>query len=181
MMTEISAALLLTLLCEVNPLLLGISTAAAGAHEATAIWDVRAAVDGGREVRPAEQHIRSFLESLSFMAMSALLCLHRDQVNDVWQGQAGPAAWRLRLRRQRLPARLPGRGREPDRRAVRGGTMPLRQDQEAPGGALGGALSRSDPGGTGIRRRRCGRGFSYLGPDTAVIKDPRTLARIKAW
>jgi DNA topoisomerase IB len=54
--------------------------------------------------------------------------------------------------------------------------MALRQDQEA----LESALSRSDPGGTGIRRRRCGRGFSYLGPDTALIKDPRTLARIKA-
>jgi DNA topoisomerase IB len=56
----------------------------------------------------------------------------------------------------------------------------LRQDQEALEGALGGALSRSDPGGTGIRRRRCGRGFSYLGPDTTVIKDPQTLTRIKA-
>ena len=54
--------------------------------------------------------------------------------------------------------------------------MALRQDQEA----LEGELSRSDPSGTGIRRRRCGRGFSYLGPDTALIKDPRTLARIKA-
>ena len=91
-------------LCEVNPLLLGISTAAAGVHEATAIWDVRAAVHGGREVRPAEQHIHSFLESLPFMATSALLCLHWDQVNDVWQGRAGSAAWRLRLRRKRLPA-----------------------------------------------------------------------------
>ena len=30
------------------------------------------------------------------------------------------------------------------------------------------------------QRRRRGRGFSYLGPDRAVIKDPRTLARIKA-
>jgi hypothetical protein len=104
MMTEISAPLLFTLLCEVNPLLLGISTAAAGAHEATAIWDVRSAVDGGREVRPAEQHIHSFLESLPFMAMSALLCLHWDQIADVWLGRAGPAAWRLRLRRRRLPA-----------------------------------------------------------------------------
>src|SRR5690348_14104315 len=54
--------------------------------------------------------------------------------------------------------------------------MALRQGQEA----VESALSRSDPSGTGIRRRRCGRGFSYLGPDTAVIKDPRTLARIKA-
>jgi len=54
--------------------------------------------------------------------------------------------------------------------------MALRQDQEA----LEGELSRSDPSGMGILRRRCGRGFSYLGPDTAVIKDPQTLARIKA-
>jgi hypothetical protein len=104
MMAEISVPLLLTLLCEVNPLLLGISTAAAGVHEATAIWDVRAAVDGGREVRPAEQHIHSFLESLPFMAVSALLCLHWDQVVKAGQGQAGATAWRLRLRRKRLPS-----------------------------------------------------------------------------
>ena len=39
---------------------------------------------------------------------------------------------------------------------------------------------RSDPNGEGIRRRRCGRGFTYLGSDAATIKDPRTLARIKA-
>jgi hypothetical protein len=41
-------------------------------------------------------------------------------------------------------------------------------------------LGRSDPNGTGIRRRRCGRGFTYLGTDAATIKDQRTLARIKA-
>jgi hypothetical protein len=64
MMTEISVPLLLTALCEVSPLLLGIGAAAAGAREATAIRDVRSAVDGGREVRPAEQHIHNFLESL---------------------------------------------------------------------------------------------------------------------
>ena len=58
---------------EVNPLLLAISAATAGVHDATAIWDVRAAVNGGREVRPAEQNIHSFLESLPFMAISALL------------------------------------------------------------------------------------------------------------
>ena len=104
MMTEISVPLVLTLLCEVNPLLLRISTAAAGGHEATAIWDVRSAVDGCREVRPAGQHLHSFLESLPFMAMSALLCLHWDQIAGAWPGRAGPAAWRLRLRRERLPA-----------------------------------------------------------------------------
>jgi DNA topoisomerase IB len=58
--------------------------------------------------------------------------------------------------------------------------MALRQGQKGLESAPGGALRRSDPGGTGIRRRRCGRGFSYLGPDAAVITDPRTIARIKA-
>ena len=81
------AWLVLTLLCEVNPLLLGISATTAGLYEATAIWDVRSAVDGGREVRPAEQHIHSFLESLPFMAVSALFCLHWDEV----------ASWRCHL------------------------------------------------------------------------------------
>ena len=102
MMAEISVPLLLTLLCEVNPLLLGISGAAAGVHEAAAMWDVRATVDGGRDVHPAEQHIHSFLESLPFMAMSALLCLHWDQIAGVRQGRAGSAAWQLR--RKHLPA-----------------------------------------------------------------------------
>jgi DNA topoisomerase IB len=44
----------------------------------------------------------------------------------------------------------------------------------------GGTLRRSDPNGTGIRRRRRGRGFSYLRADGAPVTDPRALARIKA-
>ena len=44
----------------------------------------------------------------------------------------------------------------------------------------GGPLRRSNPACAGIRRRRCGRGFSYLGADGATVKDPQTLARIKA-
>jgi hypothetical protein len=40
------------------------------------------------------------------------------------------------------------------------------QGQEALASASGAALRRSEPSGTGIRRRRCGHGFSYLGPDT---------------
>ncbi|HZR53847.1 MAG TPA: DNA topoisomerase IB [Streptosporangiaceae bacterium] len=43
-----------------------------------------------------------------------------------------------------------------------------------------GSLTRSDPSGSGIRRRRCGRGFRYLGPDSAAITDESTLSRIKA-
>jgi hypothetical protein len=103
MMTEIAVPVTLALLCEVNPLLLALATAAGLAHEATAIWDVRAAVDGGREVRPAEQHIHSFLESLPFMGISALLCLHWDEVTRAARGQAGRQGWRLLLRRRRLP------------------------------------------------------------------------------
>jgi hypothetical protein len=104
MMAEIAVPVTLALLCEVNPLLLTVAGAALSAHEATAIWDVRTAVDGGREVRPAEQHIHSFLESLPFMAASALLCLHWDQVERAARRDPGDReAWRLRLRRARLP------------------------------------------------------------------------------
>ena len=41
-------------------------------------------------------------------------------------------------------------------------------------------LRRSDPNGPGMRRRRCGRGFCYLGPGAQPVRDPHTLARIKA-
>jgi hypothetical protein len=105
MMAEVAVPVTLTLLCEVNPLLLTLTATILGVHEATAIWDVRAAVDGGREVRPAEQHIHSFLESLPFMATSALLCLHWDQVQRARRHPGDHQAWRLRLRRRRLPGR----------------------------------------------------------------------------
>jgi DNA topoisomerase IB len=42
-----------------------------------------------------------------------------------------------------------------------------------------GELIRSDPAAGGIRRRRCGRGFRYLGV-SAPVTDPEILARIKA-
>ena len=54
--------------------------------------------------------------------------------------------------------------------------MALREDQQG----LGDPLRRSDLDGAGIRRRRCGRGFTYLGADATAVKDPDTLARIKA-
>jgi DNA topoisomerase IB len=58
--------------------------------------------------------------------------------------------------------------------------MALRQKQNGPGSEVTLPLRRSDLGGTGIRRRRRGRGFSYLGPDAAVITEPRTLDRIRS-
>src|ERR1051326_2934060 len=41
-------------------------------------------------------------------------------------------------------------------------------------------LRRSDPAGPGIIRRRCGRGFRYLGPGAQPVRDAETLARIRA-
>jgi len=43
-----------------------------------------------------------------------------------------------------------------------------------------GKLSRSDLTAAGIRRRRCGRGFRYLGPDAEPVRDPLVLDRIRA-
>jgi DNA topoisomerase IB len=43
-----------------------------------------------------------------------------------------------------------------------------------------GKLSRSDLSAPGIRRIRCGRGFRYAGPDAGPVRDPQTLARVRA-
>ncbi|WP_234334220.1 diguanylate cyclase [Streptomyces sp. NRRL B-1347] len=101
MMTEVGIPIALTLRYEVNPLLLTVQSAATAAHEATALWDVRTAVRSHREVKPIEQHIHSFLESLPFAAMAALWCLHHDQVRSLLRGGRGAAdAWRLIPRRR---------------------------------------------------------------------------------
>jgi DNA topoisomerase IB len=42
------------------------------------------------------------------------------------------------------------------------------------------ALVRSDPGAAGISRRRCGRGFRYMGPGGAAVRDPGTITRIRS-
>ncbi|MEV5508025.1 diguanylate cyclase [Streptomyces orinoci] len=106
MMTEVGVPIVLTLLYEVNPLLLSVQLGAAACHEATALWDVRTAVHSDREVKPVEQHIHSFLESLPFAALASLMCLHHDQVRSLLRGGRGnPAAWRLVPRRRPLPRR----------------------------------------------------------------------------
>ncbi|MFG3206303.1 diguanylate cyclase [Streptomyces sp. NPDC048192] len=110
MMAEVGVPILLTLRYRVNPRLLSLLLAGALVHEATALWDVRTAVDSDREVRPAEQHIHSFLESLPFGALASLMCLHADQVRSLLRGGGGdPDAWRLLPRRRPLsPGYLAG-------------------------------------------------------------------------
>ncbi|MGW2718517.1 diguanylate cyclase [Streptomyces sp. NPDC001492] len=103
MMAEVGIPIALTLRYEVNPLLLTVQLGGAAVHEATALWDVRTAVRSDREVTPLEQHIHSFLESLPYGALSALMCLHADQVKALLRGGAGRAdAWRLVPRRRPL-------------------------------------------------------------------------------
>ncbi|MGW2572824.1 diguanylate cyclase [Streptomyces sp. NPDC001537] len=103
MMAEVGIPIALTLRYEVNPLLLTVQLGGAAVHEATALWDVRTAVKSDREVTPLEQHIHSFLESLPYGALSALMCLHADQVKALLRGGNGRAdAWRLVPRRRPL-------------------------------------------------------------------------------
>ncbi|MCL8015456.1 diguanylate cyclase [Streptomyces sp. AS02] len=104
MMTEVGIPIALTLRYEVNPLLLTVQLGATATHEATALWDVRTAVHSDREVKPVEQHIHSFLESLPFGGLASLMCLHADQVASLLRGGRGdPDAWRLVPRRPPLP------------------------------------------------------------------------------
>ncbi|MER6062502.1 diguanylate cyclase [Streptomyces sp. NPDC001792] len=112
MMAEIGLPIALTLRYRINPLLLSVQLGAAAVHEATALWDVRTAVDSDREVSPLEQHIHSFLESLPFGALASLMCLHADQVRSLVRGGGGDRdAWRLRKRRRPLsPGYLTGIG-----------------------------------------------------------------------
>ncbi|WP_433142514.1 DNA topoisomerase IB [Actinomadura nitritigenes] len=41
-------------------------------------------------------------------------------------------------------------------------------------------LQRSDPSEPGFARRKCGKGFTYLGPDGRTLADPAERARIRA-
>jgi len=103
MMTEVGIPIALTLRYEINPLLLSVQLGGAAVHEATALWDVRTAVRSEREVKPVEQHIHSFLESLPFAALASLMCLHSDQVKSLaGGGRSDPDAWRLVPRRRPL-------------------------------------------------------------------------------
>jgi hypothetical protein len=107
MMAEVGVPAVLVLLCEVDPPLLATLVLGVLAHEATALWDVYTAQDAGREVTVLEQHVHSFLESLPCMALSALACLHPDQVRGLRGRLTGAVRgpWRLTLRRPPFPAR----------------------------------------------------------------------------
>ena len=80
MMAEVGIPVLGALALQVNRRLMLIMGAAAVTHEVTAAWDVRTAHDSTREVRPSEQHVHSFLETLPFTTLAAVACLHWDEL-----------------------------------------------------------------------------------------------------
>ena len=104
MMAEVGVPITLALLFEIDPLVLAIIAGSIAAHEVTALWDVTAGEHGGRRVTVWEQHMHSFLESLPIMAASALGCLHWRQVRELIGGVRSRDAWRLRWKREHLPA-----------------------------------------------------------------------------
>ncbi|HEY5206887.1 MAG TPA: DNA topoisomerase IB [Roseiarcus sp.] len=53
-------------------------------------------------------------------------------------------------------------------------------EQDRPDAAEAAGLVYADLGRPGLRRRRAGKGFSYLGPDGASLRDQASLARIRA-
>jgi hypothetical protein len=78
MMTEVGLPILMGLLLEVNAGVLAAMLAAAFLHWATAWVDI-SYTTGRREIRPTEQHIHSFIETLPFWAVSFVCCLEWKQ------------------------------------------------------------------------------------------------------
>ncbi len=76
MFAEAGMPLVLSVLFEMNPLLVTLMTGAAATHELTAIGDVRLALDSQREVTQAEQHVHSFLEVMPFWVVPLMVLLH---------------------------------------------------------------------------------------------------------
>ena len=85
-----------------------------------------------------------------------------------------PAAARKSGRRWNGPAAAPARG------ARRGRTRIPREALDPQHAAQSAGLRYVSDASPGISRRRAGKGFSYAGPDGRPVRDPATVARIRA-
>ena len=85
-----------------------------------------------------------------------------------------PAAARKSGRRWKGPAAAPARG------ARRGRTRIPREALDPQHAAQSAGLRYVSDASPGISRRRAGKGFSYAGPDGRPVRDPATVARIRA-
>lgn len=99
---EVGLPILLSLLFEINPLMLSVLAGAVAVHTATAVGDVRLAIHE-REVKTGEQHTHSFMEVLPFMGFAFACCLHGDATRKLLTGRTEPGDWKLTLKKPRLP------------------------------------------------------------------------------
>ena len=76
MFAEAGIPLLLAAALEMNPLVITLMTSAAAVHEATAMLDVRLALESDRHVSQFEQHVHSFLEVMPFCSVPLMVLLH---------------------------------------------------------------------------------------------------------
>ena len=83
MFAEAGLPLLLATAFEMNPLLIALMTGAAASHEATAMLDVRLALNSRRNVSQWEQHVHSFLEVMPFWIVPLMVLLNRP-MTDRW-------------------------------------------------------------------------------------------------
>lgn len=83
MFAEAGIPLLLAAAFEMNPLLIVLMTGGAAVHEATAMLDVRVALNSDRHVGQGEQHVHSFLEVMPFCIVPLMVLLH-EPITSRW-------------------------------------------------------------------------------------------------
>ncbi len=76
MFGEAGVPILLAATFEMNPLLITLMTGGAAVHEATAMLDVRVALESDRRLSQWEQHVHSFLEVMPFWIVPLMALLH---------------------------------------------------------------------------------------------------------
>jgi hypothetical protein len=103
MMTEVGLPILMGLLLEINAGVIAAMLGAAFLHWGTAWLDI-SYTTGRREIRPTEQHIHSFIETLPFWAVSFVCCLEWKQFFALFgQGPEKPD-FSLRIKNPPLPS-----------------------------------------------------------------------------
>jgi len=99
MLSEAAIPIGLVVFCEMNPLALSLSAAAAVVHEFTAHSDLNIAMGSRRDVAATEQQVHSFLETLPFALVAYSVVRAWPSFSD-WRRRS---SWSLRRRADPLP------------------------------------------------------------------------------
>jgi hypothetical protein len=104
MMSAVGVPVTMSLLCDINALVIVAMMGGLLAHEGISYWDVRYA-KSLRRVDAIEQHTHSFLEMIPLMALSAMMCLRPKQFAAAFGRGDEPARWHLELKERPLSPR----------------------------------------------------------------------------